>query len=203
MESFEAFVAVALETEGFVVSEAVKFPVTFRTAKAAYEEIQTHGFEVDLVAARADRLVLATVKSFFGSRGVVADQVTGESTAVGARKAYALLNDLAVRKSVVEAAANRYGFATEEVQLRLYVGRFAAPVRGTHEERVRAWCANQHAGVGPIEVFDVHAVVDEVRRAAAHKQYRDNPVLVTMKVLEAAGLLKLKLPTDVGEDDEQ
>ena len=36
-------------------------------------------FEVDLVAARADRLVLATVKSFFGSRGVVADAVMGWS----------------------------------------------------------------------------------------------------------------------------
>lgn len=50
-------------------------------------------------------------------------------------------------------------------------------------------------------MFDVHAVVDEVRRAAANTQYRDKPVLVTMKVLEAAGLLKLKLPTDVGEQE--
>lgn len=39
--------AVALETEGFVVSEAVRFPVTVRLVKAAYEENQTHGFEVD------------------------------------------------------------------------------------------------------------------------------------------------------------
>lgn len=73
--------------------------------------------------------------------------------------------------------------------------------RETHEDRIRGWCAEQHAGVGPIEVFDVHAVVDEVRRAAANTQYRDKPVLVTMKVLEAAGLLKLKLPTDVGEQE--
>jgi hypothetical protein len=36
MEAFEAFVAVALEAEGFVVSEAVKFPVTLQTRKAAY-----------------------------------------------------------------------------------------------------------------------------------------------------------------------
>jgi len=46
------------------VSEAVKFRVKRRTSKASHEENQTHGFEVDLVGARADRLVLATVKSF-------------------------------------------------------------------------------------------------------------------------------------------
>jgi len=37
-------------------------------------------------------------------------------------------------------------------------------------------------------------VITEVLGAAAQKQYRDNAVLVTMKVLEAAGLLKLGLP---------
>ncbi len=35
--------------------------------------VQTHGYEVDLVGARSDRLVLATVQSYLGSRGVVAD----------------------------------------------------------------------------------------------------------------------------------
>jgi hypothetical protein len=29
-------------------------------------------------------------------------------------------------------------------------------------------------------------------------QYRDNPILLTMKVLEAAGLLSLRLPDDIG-----
>jgi hypothetical protein len=35
--------------------------------------------------------------------------------------------------------------------------------------------------------------VGRVRSAAAHKQYRDNPVLVTIKVLEAAGRLVSEL----------
>src|SRR6266516_1780005 len=100
MEAFESFVALTLEAEGLVVSEAVKFPVTRQTAKAAYAETQTHGFEVDLVAARADRLVLATVKSFFGSRGVVADAVMGWSEQRFTRL-YALLNDPVVRDAVV------------------------------------------------------------------------------------------------------
>src|SRR4051812_18310454 len=48
-EAFESFGAVALESEGFVVPPAVKFPVQLRTRKAAYEELQTHGYEVDLI----------------------------------------------------------------------------------------------------------------------------------------------------------
>jgi hypothetical protein len=75
VEAFESFVAVALEAEGFVVSGGVKFRVKLPTRKAAYTEEQTHGYEVDLVGARADRLVLASVKSAFGSRGVVAEHV--------------------------------------------------------------------------------------------------------------------------------
>lgn len=53
MEAFESFVALALEGEDLFVSEAVKFPVTRQTAKAAYAETQTHGFEVDLVRGQA------------------------------------------------------------------------------------------------------------------------------------------------------
>jgi hypothetical protein len=43
METFESFVAVALESENFVVSSAVKFNVKLRPRKAAYEEFQSHG----------------------------------------------------------------------------------------------------------------------------------------------------------------
>ena len=189
MEAFESFVAVALEAEGFVVSPAVKFSVQLPTRKAAYAEVQTHGYEVDLVAARADRLVLATVKSFFGSRGVVAEHVTGETTNDRGRKLYLLLNDREIRSKVVHSAAEMYGYRPDQVQLRLYVGRFAAPTKGHQESRIREWAAGQRVGYGPIEVIGVDQVVGKVRAVAAHKQYRDNPVLVTMKVLDAAGLL--------------
>ncbi len=199
MEAFESFVALALESEGFVVSEALKFPVTQRTQKAAREEIQTHGFEVDLVAARADRLVLATVKSFFGSRGVVAAAVTGdESVTLVHRKRYALLNDPVVRKAVVGLAAKRFGYLQKQVELRLYVGRFAGRSTGVHEKRVREWCATQRVGSGAIRVVGVKEVVDRVRAASQQTQYRDNAVLVAMKVLEEAGDLPPFLPDDVG-----
>jgi hypothetical protein len=82
--------------------------------------------------------------------------------------------------------------------VRLYVGRFAAPKRGDHEARIRACCQKQRVGAGSIQVVGLDEVVSRVRAAAAHKQYRDNPVLVTMKVLEAAGLLRHALPDDIG-----
>jgi hypothetical protein len=110
MEAFESFVAVALEAEGFVVSAAVKFRVQMRTRKKTYMEMQTHGYEVDLVAARADGLVLATIKSFFGSRGVVAEHVTGKTTNERARKLYLLLNNPTIRDQVISEAASRYGY---------------------------------------------------------------------------------------------
>lgn len=189
MESFEQFVAVAMEAEGFVVSEAVKFAVQRRTRKVAHKELQTHGYEVDVIGARADRLVLATVKSFLGSRGVAAEHVMGTGGPPRSRRLYLLLNDSEIRSAVVAAAAERYGYSKERVTLRLYVGRFAAPSKGTHEAAIREWAKTQHVGCGPIEVYGLPDVVQAVQAAAASKTYRDNPVLVTMKVLNAAGLL--------------
>jgi hypothetical protein len=69
-----------------------------------------------------------------------------------------------------------------------------AQAQGLHEQRIRDWCARQIAGGGPIEVIGITEVITKVLGAAAQKQYRDNAVLVTMKVLEAAGLLNLGLP---------
>jgi hypothetical protein len=199
MEGFEQFVAIALEDEGFVVSSAVKFRVQQPTRKAAYDEVQTHGYEVDLVGARSDRLVLATVKSLFGSRGVVAEHVTGRTATRRSRNLYMLLNNETVRNGVIEAASERYGYRPDQVQLRLYAGKFAAPRSGKHEKEIRAWCAEQHAGGGPIEVVGLQEVVARVRQAAAHKQYRDNPIIVAMKVLLAAGLLS---PDSLGSGSE-
>ena len=195
MEAFESFVAIALESEGFVVSGAVKFPVTRQVRKPQRVEVQTHGFEVDLVAANAERLVLASVKSFFGSRGVVAEHVTGASADANARL-YALLNDEDVRSQVLARACERYGYRLEQVEARLYVGRFAAPTKGVDEQRIRDWAAETKIGGGPVKVIGSSEVVSNVRAVAAHKQYRDNAVLVTMKVLEAAGQLTVELPDD-------
>jgi hypothetical protein len=181
VEAFEAFVAVALEADDFVVSPAVKFPVVIKTKRGPQE----HGFEVDLVGANGKRLVLASVKSFFGSRGVAAEYVTGESGDVRRRKLYALLNDPHVRRQVMHGAARRYGYKVSQVELRLYVGRFAGQVKGEHEERIRRWAKGQRVGAGTIQVYGLDQIVGKVREAAAKKQYRDNPVLATLKAIEA------------------
>lgn len=181
MEAFEQFVALAMETEGLVVSGALKFPVMRRTRKANYEEWQTHGYEVDLVAADANRLVLATVKSFFGSRGVVADHVLGLA---GYTSWYALLNQPDIREGVVAQACERFSYAPEQVEMRLYVGKFAG---GTHESRIREWASAQIVGSKPLQIIGAEDVVSKVREVARSKQYRDHPVLATLKVLDAVG----------------
>jgi hypothetical protein len=187
MEAFESFVALALETEDLVVSEAQKFSFQRQTSSG----LQTHGYEIDLVGARADQLVLASVKSYFGSRGVPADHLMGESSSAHLNKRYSLINDVELRTAIVGAAANRFGYPLQQVRLRLYVGRFAGsrPGEQSHEQRIRDWCATQKVGGGPIEVIDVREVVARVRVVAESRRYRDNAALVALKVLEAAGAL--------------
>jgi hypothetical protein len=189
VEAFEAFVALTLEAEGLVVSEAVKFPVTRPTAKASHTEVQTHGFEVDLVGASAAKLVLASVKSFFGSRGVYAAAVKGEAPKPADNRLYAMLNDPAVRQGILEGACTRYGYRPTQVEFRLYVGRFAGGSKGTEEQAIRDWCAATNIGGGAIKVYGVAEVAARARRVANAKQYRDNPALVAIKVLDAAGML--------------
>lgn len=185
MEAFEQFVALAMESEGLVVSSALKFNVRRKTRKQAYDEYQTHGFEVDLVGARRDKLVLATVKSFFGSRGVVADHVVGKDPTYS--KWYALLNQLDVRDGVVNGAAERFGYDLRQIEMRLYAGRFST---AASEVAIRAWADEQIVGCGPVNVYDARSVVDTVRTAARSKQYRDSAVLATLKVLDATGSLQ-------------
>jgi hypothetical protein len=186
VEAFESFVALVLEAEGLVVSESAKFPVRLQTQRRDRVEVQTHGYEVDLVGARADKLVLASVKSYLGSHGVVAGHVTGETKDESARKRYSLLNRREVRGPVIRAAARRYGYRTAQVELRLYAGKFSTD---RDERQVREWARRQRVGAGPIGVYGLADVVGVVREAAVPRAYRDNPVLVTMKVLEAAGML--------------
>jgi hypothetical protein len=173
-----------MESEGLVVSGALKFPVTRQTRKTSHVEIQTHGFEVDLVGANRDKLVLATVKSFFGSRGVAADHVTGKSAKFASL--YAMLNDPIVREGVSEGAATRFGYDLDQVELRLYVGKFAG---GDNEQRVREWCATQNVGSGPVAVVGASDVVRVVRRVAGSKTYRDSAVIAALKVLGATNNL--------------
>lgn len=188
MEAFESFVALALESEGLVVSEAVKFKVALQTKKQERIEIQEHGYEVDLVAARSDQLVLASVKSFFGSGGVKASEVSGQSGSLR-DGGFNMLNRPEVRDGILHEAAKVFGYKSSQIEFRLYVGRFASV---SQELNTRSWCSSQIIGAGPIKVFSVDEIVQKVKPMAQSKTYRDNPALVTLKVLDEAEQYALK-----------
>lgn len=188
MEAFEQFAAVHLDSEGLVVTGPVKFPVARKVKKAERDETQTHGYEVDLIGARSDKLVLASVKSFFGSQGVMSYAVNGTADSRGG---YRLLNDNFIRSRVIQAAAKRYGYTVDQVELRLYVGKFGGGRRSAQEEAAtREWCDQQIAGGGPIRVFSIRDIIDSVINAASSMTYRDNPVIVTLKALAQSGVLQ-------------
>lgn len=56
----------------------------------------------------------------------------------------------------------------------------------------------QRVGAGPIGIYALNDLVGKVRAAASHTQCRDNPVLVTMKVLKAAGMLTRAVFQELG-----
>ena len=185
MESFEHVCRVALETEGFVVTTNVKFYVRRRTRKAAYAEYQEHGYEIDLVGARGDALILAEVKSFFGSRGVnrqsfraLADE--SKRTDFGG---YKLFNDVSLRDEVVAKAAELYGYSPRQVEMRLYVGKFA----GGHEDDIRRHFADFKKP--SVRVVGLAEIADSLLAAAGRRTYTDDAVITTVKALGAAGLI--------------
>ncbi len=185
MEAFESFVALSMAKEGLVVSGATKFMVKRKTKKAVYDEYQNHGYEVDLVGARSEKLVLATVKSFFGSTGVKPKEVSGEAQSSGS-SGYKLLNDPELRAAVVKEACIRYGYREDQVEMRLYAGKFAGK---SGEKEIRDWAAKQIVGSGPIGVYGTKEVVADVKELASSKTYVDDPALVAVKVLAYAETL--------------
>jgi hypothetical protein len=186
MEAFEQFVALAMEAEGLLVDGPHKFGEKKQTKKQSTVEFQTISYEVDLIGMRRDRLVLATVKSFFGSSGVKQNEVMARGKA--GSSGYKIINDRKVREFVIRAAAEKYGYETDQVELRLYAGKFMSK-KG--EQELRVWAAEQHVGGGPIGIYNVNEVFDSVRKLHS-TTYRDNPVLMSLKVLEAAGVIDLK-----------
>lgn len=177
MEAFENFVALALESEGFVVGGPYKFPLKFKTKRKDYDEYQQHGYEVDLIGASRDRLVLASVKSFFGSGGVKFKEVSGQS---GNISGYKMLNNGEIRKGILGAVCEKYGYRPEQVEFRLYGGHFASDAQ---ELAIREWASTQSIGVGAIGIFNATEVVGVVQEMAKHKTYSDNPSLVAVKAI--------------------
>jgi hypothetical protein len=184
MESFEQLCKVALEAERFVVTGNVKFFVRRKTRKAAYDEYQEHGYEIDLVGARGDQLVLGEVKSYFGSKGV--DCQGFRNLADENRKTlferFRLLNNPQLRAEVIDRACEQFGYKFDQVNWRMYVGKFA---KG-HEGAVRKHLAGLSP---PVHVVGVKEVVDSLIGLLSKQTYIDDPVVMTVKALHAAGRL--------------
>jgi hypothetical protein len=189
MEAFESFVALALEAEDFIVAGPEKFPVKMKT-KSANEVYQTHGYEVDLVAARADKLVLVSVKGFYGSDGVRPNEVSG---AAGPDKSsgYKMINNVELREAIVAQAAAKYGYRTSQVEMRLYGGKFKGGEAGL--SLVRQWAETQRIGGSALGVYSGRDIASIVLKMAESKTYRDHAVLMTLKVILEAGLVDFNL----------
>jgi len=190
MEGFEHVVKVMLEGKGYVVTNDVKFPVRRKTGKKERDEYQTHGYEVDIVAARRDSLILGSVKSYFGSQGVhVSDFQHKSGTRAGGDRSsgYKLFVSAGIRRGVLKGASKRYGYPVKKIQLAFFVGRFASG----SEQAVRRRLTRIRAGAGPVQVFGLAEIATGLLGVIASKTYRDDPVVATLRTLKAAGLLSL------------
>ena len=175
MEAFEQVAKLALEGEGFAVSTGVKFLMRMKTAKKSHTEWQTHGYEVDLVGARADSLVLASVKSFFGSKGVQKSSFQPSSVD---RKRYRLLVDTRFRKRIVDHACRRFGYQRRQVEVRFYAGMFHSDA---DEVDIRTLLARSRINVyGPAEI------IKGVLAVTKAKTYRNDPVVATIRLFQSA-----------------
>ena len=156
----------------------VKFFVRRETRKAAYDEFQEHGYEVDLVGARADRLVLASVKSYLGSQGVSRQGFDGlaDPSKPTHFDRYRILNDWDLRRAVTAAASRRYGYSVAQTEMRLYVGKFAHG----HQDAVTRHLARQS-----VRVVALNEILDALVDLAGRKTYVDDPVVMTVKALAA------------------
>jgi hypothetical protein len=191
VEAFEHLVKVYLETQGYIVTSNVKFPVRRKTKKAKYSEYQEHGYEVDIVGGRHDRLLLGSVKSFFGSRGVDRQGFKGLAD-LGKRtvfERYTMFNETEVRDGIMLAASQQYGYPTANIQFCLFVGNFVEGDKQIIIEHLN----KISIGSGPIIVHDLKTIITGLLKASQSKTYYNDPIIITLKALKQAGC-KLDVP---------
>lgn len=180
MESFEQFVAVAMQSEGLVVTGPFRFKIGYLNLTPDFKGKQDTPYEIDLIGASRERLVLATVKSFFGSQGARPKDVLGTGKDASH---YRMINDPVISKGLVQAAADRFGYEVSQVEVRLYAGKYAGK---TGEATIREWASDQILGGGPLQVFNIAEVVGSVRALAQISTYSDSAPITAMKAVAAA-----------------
>jgi len=176
MESFEHVTRVWMETQGYVVSSGVKFPVRLRTKKKAQEEYQVHGYEIDLVGARRNKLILVNVKSYFGSHGLTLERLEKEK----------LFGNSIVLDGVLEGAMNRYGFKKNLIELWVVAGKVTSGRRTKIESFLKHFAASHRLKT---KLITVETIAEGLASQATKKMYINDPVIATVKCLHAAKLL--------------
>jgi hypothetical protein len=185
MESFEAVVAAALEAENYVVSG----PITikwFSPGQPKTKGQQPNRLEIDLVAARGDRLVLATVKSFFGSGGVSSKDVIGTGRNASG---YTMINDKKKRTELIALAAEKFGYQVKDVEVRLYAGKYAGL---SGEQEIREWASKQLLGGGPLQVVNALQLSQVINALAQESHYQNNVAIAFAKTQIEAQLIKTR-----------
>lgn len=201
MEAFEHVVKVYLEDEGYIVTSGVKFPIARPIQKkSGRKETQIHGYEVDLVGAKHDSLLLGSVKSYFGSQGV---KRQGFPAIANPNKRthferYTMFHNPSVRQGILLGASKRYGYPASQIQMGLFVGKFHRP----DEIAVREHLNGIILPGGPVQVVGLVEIVDRLREVSSRKTYINDPVVMTLKVLRAAGLLREQKPAKVPDESE-
>jgi hypothetical protein len=189
VEGFEHLVKVALEEEDFVVSGNMKFHVERLTKKSNRKETQNHGYEIDLVAANHESLVLASVKSFFGSKGVSTKGFKELIETVPTPRQlrhfdlYKIFNDSDLREKVISKAAKQFGYKSHQVELRLYVGKFQSE---SARNEITKYLGSIKAGKGGIRVFGLEDTLKSLFKVLENKTYFNDPVIMTLKALVEA-----------------
>lgn len=186
MEGFEHVVKVAMQADKLIVASNLKFPVKMKTRKTSADEHQTHGYEVDLVGARNGKLVLASVKSFFGSEGVGKKGFAGLLPVSHPKQEslYKMFNIPELQRGIITAACDQFGYSPDQVELRLYVGKFRSQAI---QDEITSFLKHPRAGLQPVTVIGLEEILDKVLEVVRSKTYINDPVVMTLKALKHAG----------------
>jgi hypothetical protein len=80
-----------------------------------------------------------------------------------------------------QSEKKQFGYKRDQLRLRLYVGEFASG----HEDAVRRHLVRM---TPPVQVVGLREVVNVLVGLSARRTYVDDPVVMTVKALAAAGL---------------
>lgn len=183
-EGTEHLVALGLKADGWAVMDATKYFLsrpTKQRSKDGSVVYQTHGYEADLIAIKGTTIRLISVKGFYGSDGVRAEEFTTDHAA------YKILNNNELRKELMAEVLRFHGWSDvmTAVEIHFYGGHF----KNGDEQKIRDWAAQQD------DVIVIHNAIDideGVNRASESKTYVNDPVIADRKNrAEAERLRKL------------